>query len=89
MDSGGLYWEQIAILLGIAIAVGWLAGVITRGGGFGVLGDIAFAICGAFAGAFLFNLVGIEVPAGYLGLFIKATAGAVVLLLLIRLIKRI
>jgi len=89
MDFGELNWEQIAILLGIAIVVGWLAGVITRGGGFGLLGDIVIAICGAFAGTFLFGLLGIEMAAGYLGLFIKATVGAVVLLLLIRLIKRV
>ena len=53
------------------------------------LGDIVVAICGAFAGHFLFGLLNIQLGGGYLGLFISATVGAVVLLLLIRLIKRI
>ena len=69
--------------------VGWLAGVITRGGGFGLLGDIVVAIVGAFAGYYLFNLVGIDLGGGYLDLIITATAGAVVVLMLIRLVKRI
>ena len=89
MDFGQLGLQQIVILLVIAVVVGWLAGVITRGGGFGLLGDIVVAICGAFAGHFLFGLLNIQLGGGYLGLFISATVGAVVLLLLIQLIKRI
>jgi len=63
MDFGQLGLQQIVILLVIAVLVGWLAGVITRGGGFGLLGDIVVAICGAFAGHFLFGLLNIHLAA--------------------------
>ena len=89
MDFGQLGLQQIVILLVIAVVVGWLAGVITRGSGFGLLGNIVVAIVGAFAGYFLFDLLGIRIGKGDLDLFITATVGAVVVLLLIRLIKRV
>ena len=89
MNVGQLDFGQIIVLLVIAVVVGWLAGVITRGGGFGLLGDIVVAIVGAFAGYFLFDLLGIQIGEGYLDLFITATIGAVVVLLLIRLVRRI
>ena len=50
MDFAQLDLGQIVVLLIIAVAVGWLAGVITRGGGFGLVGDILIAIVGAFVG---------------------------------------
>ena len=90
MDFAQLDVGQIVVLLLIAGVVGWLAGVITRGGGFGLLGDILVAIVGAFVGRYLFDLLGIEIGgSGYLNLFITATAGAVVVLLIVRLIRRI
>ena len=89
MDFAQLDPGQIVVLLIIAVAVGWLAGVITRGGGFGLVGDILIAIIGAFVGHYLFNLLDIEIGGGYLDLFVTATAGAVVVLLIVRLIRRI
>ena len=80
-------WLLFYVLL--SIFVGWLAGVITRGGGFGLLGDIVVAIVGSFAGYYLFDLLGIDLGGGYLDLIITATVGAVIVLLLIRLVKRV
>ena len=80
---------QIITLLVIAIFVGWLAGVITRGGGFGLLGDIVVAVAGAFAGYYLFDFLGISLGGGYLDLIVTATVGAVIVVMLIRLVKRI
>ena len=80
---------QIITLLVIAIFVGWLAGVITRGGGFGLIGDIVVAVVGAFAGYYLFDLFGISLGGGYLDLIITSTVGAIIVVLLIRLVKRI
>ena len=88
-NMGSLDLGQIVTLLVIAIFVGWLAGVITRGGGFGLLGDIVVAIVGSFAGYYLFDLLGIDLGGGYLDLSITATVGAVIVLMLIRLVKRI
>ena len=80
--------QYLLTLLVIGIIVGWLAGVITRGGGFGLIGDIVVAVIGAYLGEFIFSWLGIVVE-GWVGVFVRATVGAVVFLLVIRLIRRI
>ena len=71
----------------IGIVAGWLAGVIMKGGGFGLVGDLIVGVIGALLGGFLFGLLGIS-AGGLLGALITATVGAVVLILLLRVIKR-
>jgi uncharacterized membrane protein YeaQ/YmgE (transglycosylase-associated protein family) len=78
---------SLLIFLAIGAVAGWLAGVLMKGGGFGLLGDIVVGIIGAFIGGFLFGLLGIE-AGGLIGAIITATVGAVVLLFLVRLIKK-
>ena len=71
----------------IGILAGWLAGMITKGRGIGVLGDLIVGILGSLLGSFLFGLIGI-VAYGLLGRLVLSVVGAIVLLWLIRLIKR-
>lgn len=71
----------------IGIVAGWLAGVIMKGGGFGVLGDLVVGVIGALLGGFLFGLVGLEAY-GLLGSLITATVGAIVLIAILRVVKR-
>jgi uncharacterized membrane protein YeaQ/YmgE (transglycosylase-associated protein family) len=71
----------------IGLVAGWLAGQLTKGGGFGVVGDLIVGVIGALLGGWLFGLLGIS-AGGLLGALITATVGAVVLVLLLRLIKR-
>lgn len=73
------------ILLG-AVA-GWLAGQITKGGGFGLLGNIIVGILGAVIGGWLAGSLGIW-SSSLLGELLIATGGAIVLLFLIGLIKK-
>ncbi|HXB45323.1 MAG TPA: GlsB/YeaQ/YmgE family stress response membrane protein [Puia sp.] len=73
------------ILLG-ALA-GWLAGQITKGGGFGLLGNIVIGILGAVIGGWVAGALGIW-SSSLLGELLIATGGAILLLYLIRLIKR-
>lgn len=73
------------ILLG-AVA-GWLAGQITKGGGFGLIGNIVVGILGAVIGGWLAGILGIW-SNSLLGELLIATGGAVVLLFLISLIKK-
>lgn len=73
------------ILLG-AVA-GWLAGQITKGGGFGLLGNIIVGILGAVIGGWLAGVIGI-LPTNLLGELLVATGGAIVLLFLVSLIKK-
>lgn len=78
---------SLIIFLAIGALVGWLAGLIVKGRGFGTIGNIIVGIVGSVLGGFLFGLVGIT-AGGLLGNIIMATIGAVVLLSSIRLIKK-
>jgi len=67
----------------IGVISGWLAGMISRGGGFGIWGDLATGVVGSFIGGYLFNLMGIAAY-GVIGSIIASTIGAIVLLWVIR-----
>lgn len=74
------------------IIVGLVAGLLASfvvGGGFGLLGDILVGIAGAFVGGWLFSKLGVSSPFGGLaGTIFTAFIGAVVLLVLLRVIRR-
>jgi uncharacterized membrane protein YeaQ/YmgE (transglycosylase-associated protein family) len=80
--------ETIVIWLVIGAIAGFLAGLIVKGGGFGLLGDIVVGIIGAFVGGWLLPRLGIHFGAGMISIIASATIGAVVLLLVLRLIRR-
>ena len=71
----------------IGLAAGFLAGVVVKGHGFGLVGNLVVGVIGAMLGGFLFGLLGI-VSVNIIGNLISAFVGAVVLLLLIGFIKR-
>ena len=75
-------------LLLVGLIAGWLAGVLVRGGGFGVLGDIVVGILGALIGGYLFRALGFSAGGGFLGSILVATFGAIVLIVILRVIKR-
>ena len=72
----------------IGAIAGWLAGLLMKGRGFGILGDIVVGIVGAVLGGWLFGALGISAGGGLAGSLIVAFIGAVILLFLVRLIKR-
>ncbi len=71
----------------IGIVAGWLAGQITKGSGFGLLGDLIVGVLGSLLGGFLFGLLGFGAY-GLIARLVMAVVGAVVLLFLIRLVRR-
>ena len=75
------------------IIVGLVAGVLASmvvGGGYGIIGDIVIGIVGAFIGGWIFRQMGWGTPFGGLaGTIFVAFIGAVVLILLLRLIRRL
>ncbi|WP_260449843.1 GlsB/YeaQ/YmgE family stress response membrane protein [Burkholderia contaminans] len=77
----------LIIWLVIGAIAGWLAGVLVKGGGFGLLVDIVVGILGAVIGGWLAGLLGIGFS-GILGSIVIALIGAVILLLVIRLFRR-
>jgi len=79
--------ESLLLLLVVGLIAGWLAGKLIRGGGFGLVGDLVVGVLGAFLGGWLFGKLGIS-AGGLLGSIIVAFVGAVILVLLLRLIRR-
>lgn len=71
----------------VGIIAGWLAGKITKGKGFGLLGNLGVGITGAFVGGFLFGLIGFTAH-GFIGSLIASTVGAVFLIWIVGLIKK-
>ena len=74
-------------LLVIGWTAGWLAGQLSKGRGFGIVGDIVVGVLGALFGGFLFRVLGIYPRGGLLAHVVTATIGAVILLYLVRVIK--
>lgn len=80
--------EELGILLLIGAVAGWLAGLLIKGGGFGLIGNVIIGVLGAVIGGWLFSLFGISPGNRWPGTLVTATVGAVVLLFLLGLIKR-
>lgn len=72
----------------VGLIAGWLAGLLMKGGGSGIAGDIVIGMVGALIGGFMFNVSGVSIEGGLLGSVIVATIGAVALIFMLRLIKR-
>lgn len=78
----------ILVWLIIGCLAGWVSGLIVRGGGFGLIGDILTGIAGAVIGGFVATLLHIDVGGGFVASLVTATAGAVILLFVIRMLRR-
>lgn len=79
---------SLIIFLIIGLAAGWIAGQVMRGRGLGLAGNLIIGVIGAYLGGFLFNLLGLTAH-NIIGELIAATIGAIVLLWIIGLLKRV
>jgi len=75
-----LYW------LGVGAVSGWLAGQVTKGKGFGLVGNIAIGLVGTFVGSWIFHTLGLRAP-GMLGNIIVAFTGGVALVAALNLLR--
>ncbi len=80
--------EALVIWLVIGGVAGWLAGVIVKGYGFGLLGNIVVGVLGSFLGGWLLSYFGVAIGGGIVSAIIGATIGAVALQLLLSLVRR-
>jgi uncharacterized membrane protein YeaQ/YmgE (transglycosylase-associated protein family) len=78
--------ESLIVIVVVGIIAGWLAGKIVRGWGFGLIGDLLVGIIGAYIGDWLLPRLNIHFGAGIIALIVNATIGAIVLLLVLRLV---
>ncbi len=81
--------ETLLILLLIGAVAGWLAGLIVKGRGLGLIGNIVIGILGAFLASWLLPQLGIVIGSGIAGSIIHAMIGAVILLVIVMAIRRV
>ena len=80
--------QSLIIWLIVGALAGWLAGMVVKGGGFGLIGDIVVGIVGGLIAGWLLPQFGLMIGGGVIAAIINAFIGAVILLVIIRLIKR-
>jgi uncharacterized membrane protein YeaQ/YmgE (transglycosylase-associated protein family) len=80
--GGLLYWVIVGLV------AGWLAGVVMKGGGYGIAADIVLGILGAIVGGWIFSMLGVAAGGGLVGGIVVAFIGAVVLVWITRLLKK-
>ncbi len=80
--------DSIIVWLIVGAIAGWLAGLIVKGGGFGLLGNIVVGIVGAVVAGWLLPYLGITLGGGILAAIIHSAIGAVIVLVIISMVKR-
>lgn len=81
-------FQAFIIFILIGAIAGWLAGQLVKGFGFGLVGNIAVGVVGAVIAGWLFPMIGFGLGGGILAAIIHATLGAVILLVVIKLVKQ-
>ena len=80
--------EALIIWLIVGALAGWIAGLIVKGYGFGLIGNIVVGIIGAVIAGWLLPRLGIVIGSGFVAALINAIIGAVILLVIIGLVRR-
>jgi uncharacterized membrane protein YeaQ/YmgE (transglycosylase-associated protein family) len=80
--------ESLIVWLIVGGVAGWLAGLIVKGYGFGIIGNIVVGIVGAFIAGWLLPRLGIVIGGGMIAAIINALIGAIILLVIIGFFKR-
>jgi len=75
-----LYWVVVGLI------AGWIAGLVMKGSGYGVIGDIVLGILGAIIGGWLVGLLGLGAN-GLIASIIVAALGAIILVWLARMLS--
>ncbi len=80
--------DSIIVWLIVGAIAGWLAGLIVKGAGFGLLGNIVVGIIGAVVAGWLLPKLGINLGSGIVSAIIDSAIGGVVVLVILSLIRR-
>ena len=82
LEPGGiLAWIVVGII------AGWLTGMVMKGGGYGIIGDLVIGLLGALIGGFVAGLF-IQASVGLIGSILVAFLGAVLLVAIVRVLTR-
>ena len=80
--------ESLIVFLIVGAIAGWLAGLIVKGYGFGLIGNIVVGIIGALIAGWLLPRLGFSLGTGIVPAIVNSVIGAVILLVIIRLVKQ-
>ncbi len=80
----GIQMNSLIGWIFLGLIAGWLTGKITRGAGFGCIGDVLIGMIGAILGGWIFSRLGIF-GGGFLFSLAAAVVGAVILVSVARL----
>jgi uncharacterized membrane protein YeaQ/YmgE (transglycosylase-associated protein family) len=80
--------ESLLVLILVGAIAGWLAGIIVKGFGFGLVGNIVVGILGALIATWLFPRLGVSIGSGLAASIVSATIGAVILLVIVGVVRR-
>ncbi len=80
--------EALIVWLVIGAVAGWLAGLLMKGYGFGLIGNIVVGIVGALVAGWLLPRIGLVLAGGIVAEIINAVIGAVIFLAVIGLVKK-
>ena len=83
-----MHGESLIIFLLVGVLAGWLGGIVVKGYGLGLIGDMVVGVIGSFIGGWLFSYFHLVHGTGFIGNLIGATVGAIVLLFVLRLVRR-
>ena len=72
--------ELFAMWVLVGLLAGWLAGFVMKGGGYGLIGDVALGLVGSLLGSWIFRALGVAVGAGLLMAVVVAFVGAVLVI---------
>jgi uncharacterized membrane protein YeaQ/YmgE (transglycosylase-associated protein family) len=84
----GTMLGDLIVWLIVGGVAGWLAGLIVKGYGYGLVWNIVIGIVGGLIAGWLLPRIGIFNIGGIAGAIIYSVIGAVILLLIVGLIKR-
>jgi uncharacterized membrane protein YeaQ/YmgE (transglycosylase-associated protein family) len=87
--AGIMAFSSILAMLFVGLIAGWLAGRIVSGYGFGMIGNMVVGVVGAFIAAMILPQLGFTAGGGFLATVLHSTLGAIVLLVLLRIVKRV
>ena len=85
--GGEMSSESLIVIILVGVIAGWLAGQIVQGTGFGLINDLVIGVIGAFIGDWLLPRLGVHLGYGTLAAIANATIGAILLLLVLRLVR--
>ena len=82
-------YQTLAVMLLVGLVAGWIAAKVVKKHGMGIAGDVIVGVIGAFIGDWLLPRLGVHLGTGLALTVFNATVGAIVLLVLVRVIRAV